>query len=179
MTTKIRNLDGVKRDINNTLKTLVVNKRKLGELLVEARNFFDSNDLFDKWISGNFPDELDPKTIFNYKLLAKVFKDGLPKDIPQSGLYAIAAKKNDDIREKVLDKLGDKKVSLKDVSAAIDEVREDDNEEKEYTKTMDRIAHMCEQDSIAIIRTLVDNVGKETVLKWVGELDKTEQEKAA
>lgn len=174
-----RTIEIVTKEIHSSLKTLVMNKRKLGNLLVEARSFFDSDDLFDDWISGNFPDELDPKTIYNYKLLAKVFVDGLPKNIPSSGLYAIAAPKNDDIREKVLEKLGDKKASLNDVKAAITQVRNDDEQAEAAIAMMEKVGELINKDSHSIFMSIVESVGKDTVLKWVGELDQTEQEKAA
>lgn len=101
-----------------------------GQILLEARNRFSSNQEFGKWRSLNFSGRLPQQTANNLMNLSRFFNDlnrPLGK-IPVSGGYLISAPINENIAENAYEKaLTITNPTLKDIKDIINELKPADD----------------------------------------------------
>ena len=169
-------LIAIEKAIKAGIKTSVQSRIKKGNLLNEAREILKEDKKFGAWRSDKFSDLLDQKTAHNYMRLAECFSENLPEKIPLSGLYMLSKKDNNPYRKEALDILaGIEKISLKDVDDAIAQAKVTEAEAEDAISMMEKIGELIDKDSHSIFKTIFNNVGKETVLKWVNELDQQEE----
>ena len=170
----MRKIESVTKDIQGALKTGIADRIKIGKLLIEAREILKEDQKFGEWRSVNFSDQINQKTAHNYMRLAKCFGENLPENIPLSGLYELSEKLNDDYRDGALSILAEQdKVSCRDVVNAINTVSDYiDDPELHLKETQKMIDVIPIEDSHNVFIAILNHVGKDTVLKWIGELDK-------
>ncbi|CAG1021738.1 hypothetical protein DOJK_01209 [Patescibacteria group bacterium] len=106
-----------------------------GQILLEARRRFPSNQEFGKWRSLNFGGRLPQQTANNLMCLAKFFDEtNRPLgNIPVSAGYLISAPKHEDIAEQIYERvLTIENPSLAEVKLIIQEIKpvEETNEEE-------------------------------------------------
>ncbi|MCF7970488.1 MAG: hypothetical protein K9L22_04900 [Methylococcaceae bacterium] len=113
-----------------------------GQILLEARDRFQSNIEFGQWLSVNFT-ELNSSNTGKLINLARFFQgDRTLQGIPVSAGYLISAPKNKEIAEDVYREIKDKNLKLEEIKAVINSYKqettafsEEDNNETKDKKT--------------------------------------------
>jgi len=116
-----------------------------GQILLEARDRFQSNIEFGQWLSVNFT-ELNSSNTGKLINLARFFHgDRTLEGIPVSAGYLISAPKNKEIAEDVYRKIKDKNLKLEEIKAVINSYKQeatsspeevqDENDETKEKKT--------------------------------------------
>lgn len=113
-----------------------------GQILLEARRRFPSNQEFGKWRSLNFGGRLPQQTANNLMCLAKFFDEtNRPLgNIPVSAGYLISAPKYEDIAEQVYQRvLTIENPSLAEVKSVIQEIKPIEKTNEEEPESLEEI----------------------------------------
>ena len=113
-----------------------------GQILLEARRRFPSNQEFGKWRSLNFGGRLPQQTANNLMCLAKFFDEtNRPLgNIPVSAGYLISAPKYEDIAEQVYQRvLNLENPSLAEVKSVIQEIKPIEKTNEEEPESLEEI----------------------------------------
>lgn len=132
-----------------------------GQILLEARKRFPSNNEFGAWRSLNFNGRVTAQIATHLMNLARFFNEGRPLgNIPISAGYLIAAPKLEDIADVVYERvtLLDKP-SLNDVKAVIYELKPDVSiESKDEDNIEIALLHLNKMTKRQLIDMLVNNI---------------------
>lgn len=112
-------LDQLEKSIIARLQDIGMNIWQLGEELSIARNYFNSDEHFGKWVSDIMSDT-DKKTLYRYRLLFDVFGSNQEEIefIPKTYLYQLSTPKFKDDRWAIIDDIRERAQSDSDFTKA-------------------------------------------------------------
>ncbi|TXL06046.1 hypothetical protein BMR08_15700 [Methylococcaceae bacterium CS2] len=133
-----------------------------GQILLEARNRFQSNIDFGKWLSVNFT-ELNSSNTGKLINLAKFFNEGRSLDgIPVSAGYLLAAPGNKDIAPKIYDDIKEKDLKLEEIKEIINGYKSNLSKTVKTKKKKNKNNSKLDVDVLAFVSNLLEKtfIGK-------------------
>jgi hypothetical protein len=177
--TRLRKIETVTKDTNVALKAGIAGRIEAGKLINEAREIYKNDDTkFGEWRKTKLSYPIDQRTANRYMQLAKCFSENLPEHIPLSGLYKLSAPENEHYRSGALEILGEDKVSLKDVEAAIEQAKVNQETITDLDDVLSKVNNFSVKDSRKVFMKIVEHNSVAKVQGWLDMASKP-QEKAA